>query len=402
MNKKDIASFRRQLKPENDLLKINEVFNVYIMKDSSEIYHQESTPFEMLEREQQELFMNNFKKVLAGQLDRKLFELRFAHEAENSTQLLLHQGVLTEHSETWRDRMLQIVEKMLEVKQYEEDIIVTFTKGEYLKTVKPSSEETEENERDKVYSHFFIMCTINTTQEPRKELAFDYVEKEFKYNIEVNPIIDLNAPIGGFLFPCFTEGVSDVNHVLYSTGKSKELDFSFIEDVLNAEEIMTAEEDKIVFEEIVKDVAGEQFTTATLANVYDEIQQVIEETDPDDTPKLDYRDMETVLSSSGIENVQPEAVEEAFKKVINDEKFELKATNVVPKYDSKSIKIKTKAADLKVSPSELRYIRQVRLDGKLCLVIELEENTMIEGFEIIEEDLGKSEPGKDSDESIVL
>src|SRR5690625_3185278 len=110
------------------------------MKDSSEIYHQESTPFEMLEREQQELFMNNFKKVLAGQLDRKLFELRFAHEAENSTQLLLHQGVLTEHSETWRDRMLQIVEKMLEVKQYEEDIIVTFTKGEYLKTVKPSSE----------------------------------------------------------------------------------------------------------------------------------------------------------------------------------------------------------------------------------------------------------------------
>lgn len=397
MNKTDIASFRRQLKLENDLLKVNEIFNVYIMKDSSEIYHQESTPFEMLEREQQELFMNNFKKVLAGQLDQKLFELKFAQEVENSTQLILHQGLLTNDNEFWRNQMLALVEKMLQVKQYEQDIVLTFVNGEYYKTVKPVSEEREEHERDKIFSHSFIMCTINTTQDPKKELLFDYVEKEFKYNFIVDPIIDLNKPLGGFLFPCFSEGQSDVNHVLYSTGSSKELDFSFIEDVLNAEEIMTAEEDKIVFEEIVKDVAGEQLTTSTLANVYDEIQRVIEETDPEDTPTLDYRDMETVLKSSGVEDVQTEAVEAAFKKVINDETFELKANNVVPKYNSKSIKIQTKVADLKVSPAELKYLRQMRLNGKLCLVIELEENTMIEGFEIIEEEIRKVQPETDDE-----
>ncbi len=394
MNKKDIASFRRQLKLENDLLKLNEVFNVYIMKESSEIYHQESTPFEMLDREQQELFMDNFKKVLAGQLDRKLFELKFAKEVENSTQLILHQGLLTNDTETWKDQMLKVVEKMLQVKQYEQDIVLTFVNGEYLKTVKPISEETEDHERDKVFSHSFIMCTINTTQDPKKELLFDYVEKEFKYNIVVDPIIDLNAPIGGFLFPCFSEGESDVNHILYSIGKSKEIDFAFIEEVLNAEELFTAEEDKFVFEEIVKDVAGDQITTSTLANVYEEVQRVIEETDPEDTPKLDYKDVETVLKSSGIEDVETEVIEAAFKRVTDDETFELKANNVVPKYNSKSIKIQTKVADLKVSPSELRYLRQMRLDGKLCLVIELEENTVIEGFEIIEEEMvtKKSDP----------
>lgn len=42
------------------------------MKESSDIYHQESTPFSMLEKEQQELFMSNFKKVLTGQMDEKL------------------------------------------------------------------------------------------------------------------------------------------------------------------------------------------------------------------------------------------------------------------------------------------------------------------------------------------
>src|SRR5699024_4456837 len=230
-------------------------------------------------------------------------------------------------------------------------------------------------------SHPFLMCSINTTQEPKKELLFDYVKKEFKYNFVVDPIIDLNAPLSGFLFPCFSDGAVDVNHVLYSTGKSKELDFAFIEEVLNAEEIMTAEEDKIVFEEIVKDVAGEQLSTETLANVYEEIQQVIEETDPADTPKLDYRDVETVLKSSGVEDVEREKVEAAFKKVIDDEHFEIKANNVMPKYNSKSIKVQTKVADLKLSPQELRYVKQMRIDGKLCLVIELEENTVIEGFE---------------------
>lgn len=386
MNKKDIASFRRQMKVENDLLNIEEIFNVYIMKESSEIYHQVQTPFEMLEKEQQELFMDNFKKVLAGQLDQKLFELRFADDVENSSQHILHQALLNSSPEEWNGRMLEMVEKMLAVKQYEQDIVITFIRGEYLKTIKPISENTEEHERDKAYSHQFLMCTINTTQDPKKELLFDYVEKEFKYNFVVDPIIDLNAPLSGFLFPCFSDGAADVNHVLYSTGKSKELDFAFVEDVLNAEEAMTAEEDKVVFEEVVKDVAGEQLSTETLANVYEEIQRVIEETDPEETPRLDYRDVQTVLQSSGIEDVETEKVEAAFKKITDDERFELKANNVMPKYNTKSIKVQTKVADLKLSPQELRYVRQMRIDGKLCLVIELEESTVIEGFEMLTEE----------------
>lgn len=387
MNKKDIANIRKQFKPNNDLLKISEIFNVYIMKDSSEIYHQQSTPFEMLEQEQQELFMNNFKKVLTGQLDQKLFELKFKKDVENSSQLILHQGLLSNDTEEWKTEMLQIVEKMLEDRQYEMDIVVTFIKGEYLKPKKRRSEEADESVRDTVYSHSFILCTINKTQEPKKELLFDYVQKEFKYSIMVDPIIDLNAPIGGFLFPSITDNAQDVNRILYSVGKSKELDFHFIEEVLNAEEFMTAEEDKIVFEEIVKDVVGDQINTSTLANVYEEIHRVVEENEEEDEPKLDYKDVEKVLTSSGVADVNTEKVETAFKKVIDDESYELKATSVVPKYDSKSIKIKTKVANISVSPQDLRYVRQVELNGKLCLMIELEENTVIEGFEMIPEAL---------------
>lgn len=388
LNKKDIANFKRQFKVNNDLLRIHEIFYVYIMKESSEIYHHQSFPFEMLEKEQQELFIDNFKKVLSGQLDEKLFELKFKRDVENNSQLILHQGLLSSETEEWKGHMLRLVEKMLTDKQYEMDIVVTFIRGEYMKPVKRKSEETEESERDTVYANPFILCSMNRTQDPKKELLFDYVEKQFKYNIVVDPIINLKAPLSGFLFPCFTDNAADVNHVLYSAGKKYELSYHFIEEVLNAEEAMTAEDDKVVFEEIVKHVAGEQMNTSTLSNVYDEIHRVIEENEEEEeVPKLDYKDVEKVLRTSGVKDINTEKVESAFKTVLDDEAYEIKASNILPKYTSKSIKIKTKVADLSVSPQELRHVRQVHLNGKLYLMIELEETTMIEGFEMIPEAL---------------
>jgi hypothetical protein len=387
LNKKDIANIRKQFKINNDLLKINDIFNVYIMKESSEIYHHQSVPFDLLEEEQKDLFMTNFKKVLTGQLDEKLFELKFQRDVEDSSQLILHQGILSNDTEEWKGQMLRLVEKMLKDKQYEMDIVVTFIQGEYMKPMKRSNEDAEESSRDAVYSNKFILCSMNKTQDPKKELLFDYVEKEFKYNIVVDPVINLKAPISGFLFPTFTENAADVNHVLYSAGKAYELNYHFIEEVLNAEETMTAEDDKVVFEEIVKKVSGDQINTSTLSNVYDEIHRVIEEHEEDDIPRLDYKDVESVLKSSGIEDVDTEKVETAFKTVIDDEKYELKASSIIPKYNKKSIKIKTKVADIKVSPEDLRFVKQIHFDGKLSLMIELEENTMIEGFEMIPEAL---------------
>lgn len=390
MNKKDIAQIRKQFKTDNDLLKISSIFNVYIMKDSSEIYHHQSQPFEMLDSDQQELFLNNFKKMLGGNLDEKLFELKFQRDAENSSQLILHQGLLSSDMEDWKERMLQIVGKMLLNQQYEKDIVITFIRADYFQPTKRRNAEAEESNRDTVYSFPFILCSMNNTQEPKKELLFDYVEKEFKYNIVVDPIINLNAPIAGFLFPCFTDNASDVNHILYSAGKVHEPDFQFIEDVLNGEETMTAKDDKVVFEEIVKDVTEDQLNTSTLSNVYEEINRMIVENEEDEHPKIDAKDVERMLKMSGLEDISGEKVKSSFQKVIDDDKYEIKANSIVPKYTSKSIKINTKVANISISPQDLRYVKQVHLSGKRYLMIEVEEDTVIEGFTMIPEAFGEN------------
>ncbi|MEH7097240.1 DUF4317 domain-containing protein [Neobacillus vireti] len=384
MNKKDIANIRKQFKLDNYLLQIKEIFNVYVKKETGEIYHQISQPFQMLEHEAQELFLTNFKKVLSGHLDAKLFELKFRRDVEGSTQTILFEGLRTDSPDEWQENMLQIVEKMFAHAVYEFDTVVTFIRGEYRMATKKRDLESEQGGDDEVYSSEFILSSLNKTDQPKKALLFDYIEKEFKSNNAVDPIINLTAPLSGFLFPAFNENAADVNHILYYGGKVNQPDESFIEQVLNCEEIITAVEDKDSFEQILKMVMGDEVDSRVISNVYEEIDKIVqdyeesEDRDESESPMLDSRDIEHILEISGVEDVDTAKVEHAFKSVVDDEKHEIKATNILPK----AIKINTKVADLSISPKELKNMQYITYNGKRCLLIEIDEDVIVEGFKL--------------------
>lgn len=380
MNKKDIANIRKQFKLDNHLMDIREIFNVYVKKESGEIYHQVSRPFQLLEQETQELFLTNFKKVLTGHLDAKLFELKFSREVDYSTQTILFEGIRAD-SEDWQDNMLEIVGKMFAHAVYEFDTVVTFIRGEYRKPTRKRNLESEEGGDDEVYSNQFILCSLNRTDLPKKALLFDYIEKEFKsYNV-VDPIINLDSPMSGFLFPAFNDNAADVNHILYCAGKVNQPDFTFIEKVLDCEDIMTAQDDKDCFDFILKEVIGDEVDTKVISNVYEEIDRVIQEyqeKEESETPTLDQRDIERILTVSGVENVDTAKVEHAFKSVIADEKHEFKASSLIPK----TIKISTKLADVTINPKDLKNVKYITYEGKRCLLLEVDEEVVVEGFRL--------------------
>ncbi|ASA25792.1 DUF4317 domain-containing protein [Paenibacillus donghaensis] len=388
MIKKEAAHIRKQFKMDHDLLNLYDILNVYIMKETNEIYHCERQPFAMLDREKQELYMGNFRKLLTGELDQKLFELKFLEEAEEPSQVMLHQGLVTGDPEEWQDLMLMLVDKMLVDTKYEKDTVITFVRGQYSRPTKGRNDEAEETGKDEVFAHPFILCSVNSTEQQRKTLLFDYVEREFKYNVMVDPIIKLSTPEQGFFYPSVTDNYSDVNRVLYCTGSANNPNPHFIEQVLNAERSVTAYEERTIFEDIVKEVVGEQLDITTLAQVYEEIHQVMETNeDEEEPPKLDYKDVERVLMASGVEHVTTEQVERAFETIIDNKNYELKASSVMPKFTSKSIKIDTKVATISISPQDLKYVRQVNYQGKRCIMIEIDEDVVIEGFTLSTETL---------------
>ena len=121
--------------------------------------------------------------------------------------------------------MLQIVAKMFAQTVYEFDTMVTFIRGEYRKPTQKRDPESEPGGDDETYSSQFILCSLNKTDQPKKALLFDYIEKEFKTNKAMDPIINLASPLSGFLFPAFNDHLADVNHILYCAGKVNQPDF---------------------------------------------------------------------------------------------------------------------------------------------------------------------------------
>ena len=384
LNKKDIANIRKEFKLDNYRMNIREIFNVYVKKESGEIYHHISQPFQMLEQETQELFLTNFKKVLTGNLDTKLFELKFKQDVEESTQRILFNG-LHMASTDWKESMLQIVEKMFSHSAYEFDTVVTFIRGEYRKATRKRDMVTEEGGDDETFSSHFILCSVNKTDQPKKALLFDYIEKEFKPNNAVDPIINLTSPLSGFMFPTFSDNSADVNHILYCSGKANQPDITFIEEVLHCEDIITAEEDKDSFELILKTVIGDEVDSRVISSVYEEIDKLVQENNADDeseieSPMLDYRDVERILTVSGVENVDTARVEHAFKAVVADETHEFKASSILPKM----VKIETKIATVSIHPKELGNVKYVTFNGKQCLLLEVNEDVVVEGFRLEE------------------
>lgn len=386
MLKKDVDHFRRNLKLDNHLLTIHELLNVYVVKESTDIYFKQRISFALLSRDEQELFIQNFRKTLMGQIDQKLFPLRFKDTEDLTSQSMLYKS-LTAESDKWEEKMISFVKKLIEGQPYEADTVFTFIRGEFISSP-PSSAATIEEEQSDAFVNPFVLCTINETKRSDNELLFDYVEKEFTYHVEVNPVIDLQAPINGFLFPTFTEGVANVNELLYTTRKAYVLEHFLLDEVLQVEEKATAEDEQAIFSEVIKRVAGEQLDTRKLSSMYEEVHERIlqhEELEEEDEPIIDYRDVDELLVQSGVKGVETEDVKEAFQSIVENPVYEIKAMNAVPKFTTKSVKVKTKVANFSLRPKDLPYVRKVNIDGKLCLVIEIDEESEIDGYSLIPE-----------------
>jgi hypothetical protein len=389
MNKQDLASIRKELKIENTMLNVKEVYCVYLKKDNNEVIHSELNYFDSFDSEKQELYLKNFKKMLSGSLDTKLFELDFLNvDNEDNAQKVLYSSVNGD-KDSFKAAADKIVSRLAENYKYETDTVVTFIRAEYFKGAnKRRRKEADESIDDNVLAFEFMMCSVNKIDLPKKSLRFDFIEKEFKVNSILDAVINLNTPLDGFMFPCFNNNCADVNRVIYYTDKPKEINMSFVQDILNCEFKKTADDEKEEFSSILRNIIGDKIAPATMQNVYEKLSYKLEaeEEEESQVPRVSFEDIKVVLKESGIENVG--GLEEAYKEVVGDTSYDFKVQNILPDMSSKSIKVSTENMSIAFAPKELKNIRKVKdSHGNLCLLIELTDDVAIDGFELETEEI---------------
>jgi len=386
MNKKELADIRKEFKLDSGMMKIQEIYSVYLKKDNVKIdyepvIHSEFDYFDRMDMDKKELFLGNFKKVLTGALDTKIFELDFQNiEEENNTQNILASALHADNKNDIESYINKLIEKITANYKYETDIVVTFIKAEYWLGTSHKNMDPAESIDDAMQSFNFILSSVNKIDVPKRTLKFDYTDNEFKANSALDSVINLNAPLEGFMFPSLSNGYSDYNKVLYYASKPKELNTSFIENVLNCGFKFTAEDEKNCFSDILKSVIGDKIKPDLMQDIYANIHEISEQSEDGETPILGVIDIKNILNNCGAEIICD--IETAFEETCGS-KYDFKINNIVPDFNSKSIKITSEIANITLTPKDLNSVKQVRnKDGRRCLLIEIEDDILIEGFKL--------------------
>jgi hypothetical protein len=385
MNKKELNRMKKEFKTDSVMLTIKDIYRAYVKKDSYSVIHSDLNYFELLDIEEKELYLNNFKKILGGTLDTKLFELQFIKENNgNEMQQMLDSMLKAEDEEFFIDCNNNIINKVLENYTYEFDAAITIIKGEYWSGKKPKKNDTYEEVEDYVHSLPFILGSVNKVEPFKKSLVFNYENKEFRPSGLLDTLINLSAPLDGFMFPCFENGYADVNKILYYNSKPKEINYKFIENVLSCAMKLTAEEEKACFTDIIKNAVGESVKPELIENIYSRLAEAKELSDEDEEVAVSINDIKNLLRD--VETKDIEAIDRAFEDSCGiDYKFSI--NNIVPDYNSKSVKIWNDNISINMSPKNLNSVKQVRnAHGGRSLIIELDDDVVVEGFKLASEE----------------
>jgi hypothetical protein len=382
MNKKDLAAFRKEFKDESYKLNLKEIYSAYMKKEDGEIIHKEINYFDSFELDKKELYFNNFKKILSSSIDTKSFELEFNNDIEDSTQKVLYRTLNEPKIVDLETEINLLISKIKENYKYENDIIITFVKGSYYQSNRKANVEAEEAVDDAVNELNFILCSINKVEIPKRNLIFDYENRQLIPNSSLEVVINLNSPLEGFVFPAFENGYTNVNKILYYTAKAKELNLSFIENVLNCKEKLTAEDEKEQFHNILATVVGDHVKPEIIQDIYTKMSEIVEE--DEEKEMIGVNDVKNILLSSGLENV--ETLETAFEENCGT-KYDFRIQNIIPDTKSKSIKISCETAEITINPKDLSMVKQIKdKSGKKCLLIEINEDVVVNGLTLATEE----------------
>lgn len=377
MNKKEISEIKKTFSLERNT--IDRICGCYVDSEK-QIKFSSSENFQMLPEEDMHKYFDIFKKSLSGGLNKTLMNLEFPTETEfnGGTQEVL---LKLRDSGLKDDDVLQdFYQKIIENYEYAGNYYIILIHSVYDIPGKAHDGTTMDDTSDEVYDH--IMCCI---------CPMDLTKPGLGYNEQKNHIEDrirdwvVGMPTNAFLFPSFTDRTADIHSVLYYAKKSKELSQDIIENVLGTPLPIMADDQKILFDDIISSVMEEEITFENLKTLHESIVEKIKENKEvnEETvtifSKNEVKDLlsDTNLSSEKLENFDRVYTNscEILEETQNLEGFD--AESII---DNKKFVIETVNATIKLKSDRTDVVQTKVIDGRKCILIEAEDLIKVNGL----------------------
>lgn len=404
MNKKDILEIKRRFK--KDACTFTRMCGCYVDADRNKVLTFGET-FLNLEDEEFHKYLEIAKKVLSGTIGNNLLELEFPaseEEAGGKQQFLMG---LRDSCLKSDELMEAFYDHVIDSYEYVGNYLILVFHDAYDVMTK-TSDNNKLDESEEVYE--YLLCAICPVTLTKPGLGYRADENRIGPRIRDWVV---GVPDTGFVFPAFTDRSTDIHSVMFYTRDTKTPHAEFMENGLGCYGKMTATEKKLTFQDIVKDVIGEDDEESDAlflgiqGNINDRIP-VVAEDEPEPEPViLTTADISEVLTESGCSEEQVAVIQKQYEDVFSEElpaaeqlvdpklveanakrqdrlelvhqvenlKHQLEETRSLPVDDDDSgDAVKTYDVILRVKPEKVSQIHSDIINGQKCLIIPMEED----------------------------
>jgi len=330
--------------------------------------------FLALPEEEMFKYFEILRKSLSGTIGKNLLNLEFPLESESeggTQEFLLHMR----DSKLRDDALLeQFYDRIIESYEYVGNYLILLIHDVYDVPGRTKDGIEMEDASDEVYE--YILACICPVDLSKTGLSYNAVENTFQ-----NRLRDwvVGMPDTAFLFPAFNDRSADIHSTLYYSKNAAELKDDFIDKMLGCPLPLPADCQKEAFQALVEEVLGDNCSVEAIKNIHEELTEIVQEHKEDPDPVvLDKNKVETIFAKSGLDDDSMEAFDQCYDDTVGSD-TELLLDNI---YSSRSFEVKTQVVTVKVNPDRTDLVETKLIDGRRCLVIDLQGTAEVNGVAV--------------------
>lgn len=371
MIKQEISEIKKLFTPKN--CSITRICGCYVDGEKNKKTELKEA-FLALPEEEMFKYFEILRKTLSGTLGKNLLTLEFplASESEGGTQEFL----LRLRDSRLKDEALleAFYDKIIETYEYVGNYLILVIHDVYDVPGKTSDGIDMEDASDEVYEYILAcVCPVNLS---KPGLSYNAVENTFQ-----NRIRDwvVGMPETGFLFPAFNDRSADLHSTLYYSKDSEDLKEGFVEQLLGCPLPLSAGGQKETFHALIEETLGETCDIEVVKNIHEKLNEMVQEHKEDPEPLvLDKNEVKTIFASSGVDNDKMAEFDRHYDETAG-ENTSLFVSNVV---NTRTFEVKTPDVVIKVNPERTDLIETRNINGRNCLVIELNGSVEVNGITV--------------------
>ena len=314
------------------------------------------------------------RKTLSGSLGKNLLNLGFPtdSEAEGGTQEFLYR---LRESRLKDDALLEeFYDRVISAYEFVGNYLILLIHDAYDVPGKTTDGLTMEDASDTVFE--YLLCSICPVVLSKPGLSYDAEINEFH-----NRMRDwvVNMPETGFLFPAFNDRASDIHSTLYYSKNPEEPHAEFAEGILGCPLSLSAGVQKETFQTIIEQTLGEDCEYAVVKSIHENLTEMIEEHKEIPEPlTLGKTEVKHLLEKSGVEEEKLTDFEKLYDASAGED-TSLFVDNVA---STRSFEVKTPDVVVKVNPERADLVNTMMVEGKKCLVIEINDQVEVNGISV--------------------